>query len=45
MRIKGDYMKPHTSFYDAKAMDPPYTKVEIEKFEKNIYKEVEVAIR
>ena len=45
MKLAGDYMKPFTSFYDAKAMEPPLKDREVLKLESKIYKEVEIAIR
>ena len=45
MKMKGDYMKPFNSFYDPKAMDPPLSQQQIERYEKNIYKDLEIAIR
>ena len=45
MKFKGDFMKPFTSFYDPKAMEPPLGEKQIEKIEAKIYKEVEIAIK
>ena len=43
--MKGDFMKPFTSFYDPKAMDAPLTLKEVEKITKKILKEIENAMR
>ena len=44
-KMKGDYMKPFTSFYDPKGLEPAYTSMQLEKFERNIYKDIEIALR
>lgn len=38
-------MKPFSSFYDPKAMDPPYSKSDLDKIEYSIYKDVEMVIK
>jgi hypothetical protein len=38
-------MKPFSSFYDPKAMDPPLQQQIIDKYEANIYRDVEIAIK
>lgn len=45
MKDYGDYMKPFTSFYDPKALEPPMTSKMVEKIEAKIFKEVEIAIK
>jgi hypothetical protein len=38
-------LKPFFSFYDPKSMDHPLNILDIEKYERNIFKEVEIAVR
>jgi hypothetical protein len=45
LRVLGDSMKPFSSFYDPKAMEPPFGPPQIDRFERNIYREVEIAIK
>eukprot|EP00347_Sterkiella_histriomuscorum_P007723 403347806 len=44
-KIKGDYLKPFFSFYDPKALDQPYSFSQIDKYEKIIQKDLEIALK
>jgi hypothetical protein len=44
-KMKGDYMKPFMSFYDPKAMEPPYNPMITERFERTLLKEIEISIK
>ena len=43
--MTGDYLKPFTSFYDPKGMEPPHNSGQIDKYEAMILKEVENAMK
>lgn len=45
MKLNGDFMKPFSSFYAPKAMEPPLTDKQVEKLEAKIIKEVEIAVK
>lgn len=44
-KMRGDYLKPFLSFYDPKAMDQPFTLQQVEKAERQIYKDVEICLK
>ena len=45
MKLKGDFARPFSSFYDPRAMEPPLTEKMVAKIESKIYKEVEIAMK
>jgi hypothetical protein len=45
MKLKGDYIKPFTPFFDPQALTPPLDEKQIEKLESKITKEVEFAMK
>ena len=44
-RMRSDYMRPFTSFYDPKGLDPAMNTSQITRLEGMIAKEVEIALK
>jgi hypothetical protein len=44
-KMKGEEMRGFNPFYDPRALEPPYSQMQVDKIEKNILKEIEIVIR